>query len=201
MSDLFIQFVTGWVLPKKADYSRQVALNAPKAALPVLGQAGSDGRVSMQTIEKVNQQCARLRYVADPLWGLVDFYNHPEYTQWQLVNNRWDQPCDCDDLAVYAHALFLKTGIRSDKVWIWNILVSPGYQISQAWANHVMCAVEYWDGSKIWTAIIDTNSAANGKAFFFYGDRFDAQMPVIQHFKQLYGVQYYALVKVDPPWQ
>lgn len=41
----------------------------------------------------------RLRYVPDPLGGAIDFYTHPERTQWEL-DNSW--PRDCDDYASYA---------------------------------------------------------------------------------------------------
>lgn len=200
--DPFESFVRNFYLPNKMAYSRQLDTNlsASKAPLPVLGKAGSDGRVWVDTVNAVNAECGKLRYTSDPLGGLIDYYNHPEVTQWRQNNKRWDVPCDCDDFAVYAVALFRKCGVSTDKAWVWNLLIDPGLQISQAWANHVICGVEIWDGSKFWTAVIDTNSAALNQVFWFAGDRTAAASAVMAHFSGIYKVTYYRLVQVEYPF-
>ncbi len=200
--DPFIDFVRSCILPNKQKFSQELAAKFPlnRSPLPRLGQAGTDGRVSMSTIESVNAQCAQLRYNADPLWGLSDFYNHPEYTEWMRKYNQWKDPCDCDDFAVYAVALLHKCGINHSKAWIWNLLVDPPSQVTQAWANHVIAGVEYWDGQKIWTAIIDTNSAKQGRPYWFQGDKIAVQSSVIQHFRDIYKVNYYTLITVPFPF-
>jgi len=201
--DWLESFIKGVYLPNKAAYSRQcdAALKgAQHAALPVLGKAGNDGRLSIDTINAINEQCGRLKYVSDPLGGLLDYYTHPETTQWALNNNRQDIPCDCDDYAVYAVALARACGIAWDKAWVWNLIINPSNQISQCWANHVICGIEYWDGTRYWTAIIDTNSAARHQPWWFQGDRAAVEQAVIANFSALYKVNYYKLIPVDWPF-
>jgi hypothetical protein len=200
--DLFEGFITGFYLPRKAAWSREIDAKVKNshAPLPVLGKAGADGRLSKQVIEAINSQCGKLQYTSDPLGGLADFYNHPELSQWRLNNKRWDQPCDCDDFAVYAVALARACGTAQDKAWVWNLIITPGNQISQAWANHVIAGFELWDGTKLWTAIIDTNSASRNQVSWFQGDRQQTQAAILAHFNAVYKVSYYKLLAVPYPF-
>lgn len=198
--DLFEQFVTGWYLPRKARFSREMAINAPRATLPQVHERVDDGKVRLGMVKAINAECSKLRYTPDPLGGLTDFYNHPEFTQWRQNKQRWDEPCDCDDFAVYAVALFNECGVTAD-AWVWNLIISPGHQVTQAWANHVICGAYFKDSSgQEWTAVIDTNSAARGKPFWFKGNAESAKPAILNHFSRLYKVNYYKLIDVPFPF-
>lgn len=201
LPDLFEAAVRGF-LARKQTISRDRAARTPKAPLPVLGKAGADGRVSKETIEAVNRQCGKMPYQQDPWFGIDDFYNHPETSQWRLNNEKWDIPYDCDDYATYAVALLRACGLAHSKAWLWNLLINPAHQLTDMAYNHVIAGVEYWDGTSIWTAVIDTNTAASGKLFWVKGspDLEAVQAAVIQHFNAVYKKQYYKVLRVDYPF-
>lgn len=200
MFDLFEAAVKVF-LARKQEISRERAVTAPKSRLPVLGQAGSDGRVSKATIEAINRHCGLMPYKEDPWFGMDDYYNPPGVSQNRLETKNWSIPYDCDDYAVLAVGLFRACGIVYDKAWVWNLLISP----AQPWDLrycHVICGVEYWDGRDIWTAVIDTNTADSGRVLWFKGIAHSnaVQTAVIQHFNGVYGKQYYKLIRVEYPF-
>lgn len=86
-------------------------------------------------------------YNGDPLWGLADFYLHPERTQALLEGVPGSgAPVDCDDLAVWACACLRQTeGLRPRIV----TLVDAGLV-----GSHVICVGE-GHGPLRWA--IDTN--------------------------------------------
>lgn len=197
---LFEQFIKNWYLPNKAKFSRDIDKHADHAPLPQVYEPVSDGKTRVGMINSVNAECSKLRYKLDPNGGLTDFYNHPEFTEWRHQNQRWDEPCDCDDFAVYAVALFRECGIMTD-AWVWNLIISPGHQITQAWANHVICGAYFKSGDgQEWVAIIDTNSAARKKPFWFKSNKSTAQRAILEHFSKLYNVNYYKLIDVPYPF-
>lgn len=203
MSDLFSAFIEGWILPQKAHWSRQIAVNIPTDKLrpiPALGKANADGYLPLSVLKDINAQCGKLQYKLDPLWGMSDYYTLPELTQYQLEKGRWEYPCDCDDFAVYARALMLAAGVEPVNCWIWNLIIAPGSQITQAWANHVICGFEYWDGNKHWTGVIDTNTAARKKIFWQTGTREFTAERFIKQFSDIYQVNYYKLLQVPDPF-
>ena len=97
--------VSSVILPLKEELSRDIALKTPQRPVAVLGKARDNGQVSLSLINEINRQCARLPYKLDPLGGLKDYYTHPQTVQYSIENGTRTVPYDCDDLAVYAHAL------------------------------------------------------------------------------------------------
>lgn len=84
-------------------------------------------------------------YVPDPAGGALDFYTHPERTQWEIDTRTHAYPCDCDDYAVYAHKA---------------LKAMPGYEprietILDGWIkwSHVVCVFRGQGRS----FVIDTN--------------------------------------------
>lgn len=204
--DWFISFVRNFILASKERTSRQIFQgNYGRAALPKLGQAGTDGGISLQTIQAINTQLGKLRYVSDPNMGTFDFYNPGHYTQLILNNsNPGNWPCDCDDYAVYGVDLARECGINRAFAKVLNLLIHPGQQITHMKWNHVLCGIEFWDGSrKKWTAILDTNSAANGQILYVPGAFAEREQDILNHFNNIYrseGVNYYRVIEVKHPF-
>lgn len=198
----FEWIVSNIYLPYKESRSRDNDRYLQKfhVSLPKLGQAGTDGRVSLQTLRDINAYCAKIPYKADPLMGFVDFYNHPEYSNYLIVNNLTTDCYDCDDVAVLAKALVDKCGANFSKSWVWNLIIRPDKQFTEAAFNHVICGVELWDGRNIFTVVIDTNSLANKDVFIFYGDKNQAKNEIIKKFSEMYKVTYSMLLDVKYPF-
>lgn len=194
---LFAWAVKSLYLPRKIDNSLPLAKSLPREPLPEnLGYTNKHGYPSKDLLEAVNEICGKLKYRSDPVNGLIDLYNHPEYTQYLLNTGNYEGAInDCDDFASYAQALLLKSGVHPSKVWEWNILVPWHKQLSQGKWNHVLCGFSYWDGSKEWTGVIDTNTAANGAIFWAEGSAKEAEAAIIQWFRSIYPAQYYKLVR------
>lgn len=196
MLDFFAQIVSSLYLPNKVRSSLPLAKTMPRKPLPVLGQAKANGYPTKDLAEAINAQCHQLKYRSDPGNGLVDLYNHPEHTQYLLETGAYEtSACDCDDFATYAIALFLKAGVARDKVWEWNMIVPWHKQFTQARWNHVICGFTYWDGSQEWTGIIETNTAARNKLFWFKGTATEAKSAVLKTFCSVYTqADYYEAV-------
>ena len=200
--DYFSWAIENWYLPRKAEDSRKRAEpdKAFHRPLPKLGQVGPDGKLPLRLAEVINLQCQRLGYTPDPLWGADDYYTHPELTQYRLESGRTDIPCDCDDYAVYAYALARKCGMSYSHGWIWNLIIDPAKQVSQAWANHVVVAFSIGSDTQPWVGVIDTNSAAQGKPIWFQGTPESVEQRVLAHFGGVYKVSYYKLLRVPYPF-
>lgn len=199
---LFQQAVLNIYLPNKEKRSRDLAQQFSKfnVSLPQLGLAGQDKRIGMDTINKINEYCGRLPYKSDPLWGFVDLYNHPEFTNYFIVNNIKLDTYDCDDVAVLAKALCDRCGCDSSKSWIWNLIIRPDKQFTEAAYNHVICGIEFWDGIRNWTVVIDTNTVARREVFFFLGKKEEVKQQVISKFNSIYNVTYSILLDVRYPF-
>lgn len=187
------------ILPNKQKYSQQVGAKTPKAALPVLGKP-QNGQVSLGLIDAINEQCAKLKYKTDPLWGLKDYYTHPETVQYEVNNKTRTQPYDCDDLAVYAYALAEAAGVARANCRIWNLIINPPQQISQMWANHVIACFRHDNGQGTWWGVIDTNTAYNDQVFWHLGTEEQAMARFIEQFSGIYKVNYYKIIPVQYPF-
>ena len=196
----FFENMVRWILDNKRNFSQHVASGSEKAPLPIVGSADKSGYPTPELAKLVNLKCSELVYTSDPNGGLTDFYNHPEFTQWRQNNQKWQDPCDCDDFAVYAVALFRKAGVKVEHAWIWNLIIDPGYQFSQMWANHVICGFKLMSGGQIWTGIIDTNTAANKQVLWFKCSPEEAKPAIIKHFNGVYKVNYYKILEVQYPF-
>lgn len=201
--DYFALAIQNWYLPRKAEGSRRRALLDVnfRRPLPVLGGVHPDGRLTRSTVDAINTQLGKLTYTSDPLWGADDYYSHPRSIQWRLENQRNDLPCDCDDYAVYAVALARAAGMNHTEGWVWNLIIDPAKQVSQAWANHVIAAFAYGTGSEQWIAVIDTTSAGRGKVVWFSGTEQSVHAQVIDHFNRVYSVSYYKILRVPYPFE
>lgn len=198
---IFEFLVKSVYLPLKASFSRKVANDYQrfKRSLPKLAEYQEN--IDINTAKVVNEYCAQLNYVSDPLNGVIDYYNHPEHTQWIIEEKRFDLPYDCDDLAVLAVSLFRKIGYSYDKVKLCNLIISPLKQFTQMYANHVICVLEFVDTRGIiWTAVIDTNTVANKQLFMFEGNFEQTRKQIIDLFCNIYKVSYYRLIPVPDPF-
>lgn len=203
--DAFIDWFVKPFLANKATQSRDKAAGHVRATLPVLGKAGGDGLLSLTTLNAINAQLGKLPYRADPL--LFDYYTHPGVVQqclntggWKISGNNEEWSCDCDDFAAYAYDLFKLTGARADSFQIWNLIINPTTQLWNAWANHVILVSRYWDGTKEWTCVLDTNSAADKKPIWFAMRLEQAEAAVLQYFSTRYSVQYYRALNISYPF-
>ena len=205
--DIFEIFVRGY-LGKKEHDSKQIAHAQHKlrSPLPIVGSAKNNGSITIALAHAVNEQCAKLKYKLDPLGGVSDYYNHPETTQYRLDMKNNTLPCDCDDFAVYAVGRFRKAGAHPLNAWVWNLIIDPMSQFTQAWANHVICGFALRDAKgQTWTGIIDTNTAARDKIFWFKGDKDKTQDAIIKHFRNIYKragkeANYYKLIEAKYPF-
>ena len=203
--DAFIWFVRNWILGPKERTSRQIFSNYQKHKLPQLGIAGSDGGISIQTIKAINAQMGKLKYFSDPAMGTYDFYNPGDFTQGLVESgNQAGFPCDCDDFAGYGVDLARACGINHDFAKYLNIIIHPAQQFTHMAYNHVLCGIEFWDGKRDkWTAILDTNSAANGNVLYVPGTFAQSEQAIINHFNNIYknqGVNYYRVIEVKHPF-
>lgn len=199
---IFKWWVQHHYLPNKAEQSRKLMAKIPVRTLPVLGDALLSGYPSQGLLNAINAQCKKLPYKLDQLWGLADLYNSPGFTQYKLETGDKSIDCDCDDFAVYAVALAKKAGVDPKCATVGNLIINPWNQFTQAWANHVIAVFDYFDGSQYWTAVIDTNSAARReKPFWFPGKRTEASPAIIQHFSNIYNVNYKWLLDVPYPFE
>ncbi len=204
--DWFVTLVRKAFLEPKERTSRQI-FSGPyqRGVLPKLGSAGSDGGISHATIEIINRQLGKLKYVSDPNMGSFDFYNPGHYTQLLAESGNPDNfPCDCDDFAVYGVDLARTCGINQAFAKVLNILIHPGQQLTHMRWNHVLCGIEFWDGNRTkWTAILDTNSAANRPPLYVQGTFAQAEQHILNHFNAIYrneGVNYYRVIEVKHPF-
>lgn len=191
--------ITAAILPNKQKFSQQVGSKTPHRPLPVLG-ANQNGQVSLGLIAAINKQCAKAPYRLDPLWGLKDYYTHPETVQYEIDYNTRKQPYDCDDLAVYAHALAEAAGVSRDNCRIWNLIINPPQQVSQMWANHVIAAFRHDNGQGTWWGVIDTNTAYHGQIFWHLGTEEEAKARFVQQFSGIYNVNYFKIIPVQYPF-
>lgn len=181
------------------------AIFCPKSPLPVLGQA-VNGKATRALIVAINDRLGRLEYHSDPWGGAGDLYNHPEHTEWLLQHQGPNEkrPRDCDDFAVFAHALARKAGVKQEHVWIWNLIVANQFR-DVKW-NHVIvgmrCAEE---PGKIY--VLDTCSAAWKKPHEFAGDKWTVEVAVRRLFGEAYRDektgqprQFGYLIDVPPPF-
>lgn len=204
--DGFIWFIRNWILaPKERNSKSMFSGSYPKALIPKLGQAGTDGGISLQTIQAINSQMGKLRYVSDPWLGTLDFYNPSDFTQFLLnTGNPTNQPCDCDDFAGYGVDLARACGINHAFAKYLNIIIHPSQQFTHMRFNHVLCGIEFWDGKRQkWTAILDTNSAASGQILYVLGTFAEKEQDILNHFNSLYrneGVNYYRVIEVKHPF-
>lgn len=188
--DLFALAVKHVYLPRKVSKSLPYAKALPRRPLPVLGQA-KDGQITLALADAVNAQCGKLRYQSDPVNGLIDLYNHPEHTQYLLETGDYSRSMnDCDDYQGFAQGLFIKAGVNKVNCGEWNAILPWYQQLTKARYNHVIC----WFKMGEWTGIIDTNSAANGKIFWFKGTEAEVKRQVLETFKGIYPADYYELV-------
>jgi len=199
---MIITAIANLYLMHKEHLSVTTHKNTPRSPLPVLGRA-PNGNPPPSLVQAVNSQLSKLKYRMDPLNGTLDFYNPAEYTQWQLENQRWDQPCDCDDYAAYALGLFRAAGVAEHRVWLWTLVIDWTELTTKMWANHVLCGVELVDGNgQTWTGVLDTNSSGQRAApFWFKGAADAAGEQVKAEFGRIYGVNYSYLFKSKYPWR
>lgn len=195
----FFESVVRWILDNKRNFSLQIAQGSKKAPLPVIG-GSQNGYPGVKQAADINLLCSELVYTSDPNGGITDYYNHPEATQYRQNNKVWSDPCDCDDFAVYAVALFRAGGVKPENAWIWNLIIAPVNQFSQMWANHVICGFKLMSGAQVWTGIIDTNTAANKQVIWFKCSPEEAKPAIIKHFNDIYKVNYYKVLEVDYPF-
>jgi hypothetical protein len=189
-------------LPLKNHNSRKTHWYTPKQTLPVLGFS-NNGNPEKLLIESINDQLGKLKYTADPLSGAYDFYNPAEFTQWQLNNNNFDFPCDCDDFAAYGYGLARKSGVSKDRVTMSTLIVNWQSLFSKMWANHVILLLHLTEGNgREWTACLDTNSAARKKVFWVQGKPLDQQTRknIMELFGNIYRVNYGALIDSEYPF-
>lgn len=196
----FFEQIVRWILENKKQFSLTVAKASKKVPLPVIGTA-RNGYPDVKQAQDINLKCSELVYTSDPNGGITDYYNHPEATQYRQDNKLWSEPCDCDDFAVYAVALFRKAGVKPENAWIWNLIINPGNQFTQMWANHVICGFKLvsHDG-QMWTGVIDTNTAATKQILWFKCSPEQAKPEIIKHFNNVYKVNYYKLIEVEYPF-
>lgn len=190
MTDLFAGAVKSIYLPLKVMRSKKF-LRMPRNPLPKVSEA-ENGKITLALANAVNAQCGKLTYQPDPANGLYDMYNHPEHTQYLLDTGNYGKSSnDCDDYAAYAQALFREAGVDPSEHWEWNVLVKLLKQPTQGKYNHVICGFRMGD----WYGVIDTNTAARGKIFWFKGSLNDAKKHFIETFKETYPADYYELVE------
>lgn len=195
----FFEQIVRWILANKKQFSLDVAKHSKKSPLPVIGKA-ENGYPGVKQAEDINKKCSELVYTSDPNGGITDYYTHPEATQYRQDNKIWTDPCDCDDFAVYAVALFRKAGVKPENAWIWNLIINPGNQFTQMWANHVICGFRLMSDNQVWTGIIDTNTAATKQILWFKCSPEEAKPAIIKHFNNVYKVNYYKLIEVEYPF-
>jgi hypothetical protein len=198
--DLLADFIEGYYLPNKADFSRGMAARTPKRPLPKLGTA-DNGQVTLGLVDAINEQCTKLPYKMDPMWGLTDYYTHHETVQYEIEYNTRNEPYDCDDLANYAYELAGVAGVYESNRRIWNLIIAPVNQFSQCWANHVISAFKYVNHQGAWWAVIDTNTAYNKTVFWHLGTEEEAKARFIQQFSGIHKVNYYKILAVTPPFK
>jgi len=199
---LFKYLVENVYLPKKARDSRLINRGFSKRPLPVLGSASPQGLPSKSLIEAINTHCGHLPYKIDPLYGLSDYYNAPEVSQYKLESKDESIHFDCDDLAVLAVGLARLAGVSFQHAYVLNLIINPWNQFTQAWANHVIAGFDFIDGDgKPWTAIIDTNSAGRrAKPYWYQGTLDDVRPEIIGMFSRIYRVNYKWLLEVPYPF-
>lgn len=182
--------------------SRHQHAHTPRRSLPILGQAPA-GNPQVNLTNAVNAQLGKLRYRMDPLNGTLDYYNPAEFTQWQLENEAWGYPCDCDDYAAYAYGLMRAAGVSQARLKLWTLVIDWTQLTSKFWANHVVLGVELTRGNdETLTAVLDTNSAGSrAQPFWFPGRPDDVAHLVRAEFGQIYGVTYSYLFQSKYPWE
>jgi hypothetical protein len=198
-------FIINFYLPvikagnTKAEDLKRYAKRCP---VPCLGSA-KNGMPTVALATAINAHLKAYPYRLDPMNGIYDFYNHPEFSVWRQKYMSFDSPMDCDDFAVLAYALFKAAGVYTDNLRLWNLIVSAPAQFCQAWANHVICGFGLIDGKNDpWTGVIDTNTAARGTVFFFRGtpESSQAQTAIIAKFKAIYNADYYKIIPDKYPF-
>jgi len=96
-------------------------------------------------LELADYMANNFRYVPDPAGGALDFYTHPERTQYEIEAHSHAWPCDCDDYAVYAYQALTQMPGYTPQILT---LVDAGIKWS-----HVICLFHH--GPEVW--ILDTN--------------------------------------------
>lgn len=188
---MFQQLVKDVYLPHKVRLSLRLARSQRRQALPVLGES-LEGRATVALAEAINARCGQLKYKLDPWWGLYDYYNHPEHTEYLAATGDYEQSTnDCDDYATYAQALFYQAGVSSDNAWEWNLIVPAYKQVTQGKWNHTLCGFRTAER----VGVIDTNSAARRTVFWFTGNQAEIEQQVIAKFRTIYPADYRALVR------
>ena len=129
---MFKQAVQELYLPHKVRLSLRLAREQKRRKLPVLETADA-GLAHPALAEAINARCGLLTYKLDPWWGLYDYYNHPEHTEYLAATGDYQKSTnDCDDYASYAQALFYQAGVAREHAWEWNIIVPAWRQLTQA---------------------------------------------------------------------
>lgn len=188
---MFKEGVEGIYLPHKVRLSLRLARSQQRQKLPVLGEAVA-GLATVALAEAINARCGKLTYKLDPWWGLYDYYNHPEHTEYLAATGDYQHSTnDCDDYATYAQALFYQAGVARAHVWEWNLIVPAYKQVTQGKWNHAICGFRTAER----VGVIDTNSAARRQIFWFSGDQTEIEQQVIATFSTIYPADYSALVR------
>ena len=98
---MFKQAVQELYLPHKVRLSLRLAREQKRRKLPVLETADA-GLAHPALAEAINARCGLLTYKLDPWWGLYDYYNHPEHTEYLAATGDYQNSTnDCDDYASY----------------------------------------------------------------------------------------------------
>lgn len=205
--DLFRISVEKIILPakKKRSLERAAIQTNLRRPLPLLGRSDAQGRATEATVEAINLELAKLVYKGDPIWGLDDYQAHPETVQWNLEEGNAGLPQDCDEYAGYAQGLAYRSNVHFDKAQGLNLVLpaskqlafcGPKGEIGMAF-NHVILALEVDRHGKIWTAILDTNSAAWKQIFWFPGTWRESESAIRNHFGQIYQVPYQYLIPFE----
>jgi hypothetical protein len=116
-----------WIVPRfltaKQAWSRKIAATFQRKRLPL---------PAFNSLEEIEwYRLEHFRYRNDPLFGVLDYYQHPEHL---MVSKRGD--CDCQATWVYQAAQSL-AGHQAE------IITVVTWQI---WKNHVFCAISTPDG-------------------------------------------------------
>ncbi len=133
-------------------------------------------------------------YTGDPLWGIDDYYLHPEYVQFCIDTDQKDRiPVDCDDYACYAYMGLQSIGCQG--VQMLNLITNPLY-LWDLKMCHVICKFEYFWNGNWWVGIIDTNP---GIRWFLKNNTWENK--VRETFGNMYKIEYKYLIPVQYPFR